>query len=276
MLKFKSAQGLFRIISAMNHLCREAVNCWVLGVHSAWGGFQEEREAPQCQQSDNNNNNHAAHMFTWNAHIVEMRAVNVNYHFNLLFSAFSAESAQTVYVNDFVPMESVFKCIFLCLSRHTNRKQEDERQNNYLKLSENPNHFYLFYLCLTWGCRVFGHRSRFEACDWAWWSSGRRPSWSCGRTCRGSRSSRPCCCWGAEPSSCCWTLTFCRTRSERRRYRWCIPEYRQIKQRLTTVLLPTSEAERALCNTQDKSLCLSGKPCKQYCLQPALSPICSF
>lgn len=136
MLKFKSAQGLFRIISAMNHLCREAVNCWVLGVHSAWGGFQEEREAPQCQQSDNNNNNHAAHMFTWNAHIVEMRAVNVNYHFNLLFSSFSAESAQTVYVNDFVPMESAFKCIFLCLSRHTNRKQEDERQNNYLKFNE--------------------------------------------------------------------------------------------------------------------------------------------
>lgn len=34
MLKFKIAQGLFNIISNMNHLCREAVNCWVLQVLS--------------------------------------------------------------------------------------------------------------------------------------------------------------------------------------------------------------------------------------------------
>lgn len=36
MLKSQIAQGLFRIISTMNHLCRAAVNCWVF--HNAFKG----------------------------------------------------------------------------------------------------------------------------------------------------------------------------------------------------------------------------------------------
>lgn len=60
-----------------------------------------------------------------------------------------------------------------------------------------------WFLVSTWACRGSVRRSRSEACDWAWWSSGRRPSWSCGRKCLGSRSSPPCCCSDAAPSSCC-------------------------------------------------------------------------
>lgn len=50
MLKFKIAQGLLSIISTMNHLCREAINCWVLQ-----NTFQSTHIA--CGNNNNNNPN---------------------------------------------------------------------------------------------------------------------------------------------------------------------------------------------------------------------------
>lgn len=107
---------------------------------------------------------------------------------------------------------------------------------------------------ITWGCKVSDHRSRCEACDWVWWSSGRRPSSSCGRTCPGSRSFRPCCCWDVEPSSCCWTLTSCRTRSGRKRCRWCIPKDGWNKVFTSIAMLSSVQRLNMINKTRDKSL----------------------
>lgn len=114
--------------------------------------------------------------------------------------------------------------------------------------------------CLTWECKEFFHHSRSSTCGWVWWSSGRRPSLNCEKTCQGSRSFQPCCCWGAELSWCCWTLTSCHTRSEQKRCRWCIPENNGTHSTLAVKFdFFFSKSMPAIYSMAHKSVCLQRK-----------------